>query len=67
MAQKAKKIRSTMEEEISLIKEKRESHLIQRESISKYEIHRAFNIAIFVIVPTHMIIECILCTQELAT
>lgn len=40
--------------------------LIERESIAKDEIHRAFNVAILVVMPSDVVVERVLRAQELA-
>jgi hypothetical protein len=41
--------------------------LIEREPISEYEIHGTFNVAFLEVVPPNVIIQGVLCSNELAT
>ena len=40
------------------------NYLKKRESIAKDEIHRTFNVTILVIMPTQVVIKCVLCSQK---
>lgn len=42
------------------------SDLEEGESISKDEVHGAFNVAVFVVMPADVVVERVLATQELA-